>query len=75
MHSVRETDIMTEYADVFTGLGCLPGEYHMEIGDKVKPVQHQPRRVAVALKPGLQKKIDELKQKGVLAKVTTQLIG
>ena len=71
VHSVRETDIMTEYADVFTGLGCLPGEYHMEIDDTVKPVQHQPRRVAVALKPELQKKIDELERKGVLAKVTT----
>ena len=67
VHSVRETDIMTEYA----GLGCLPGEYHMEIDDTVKPVQHQPRRVAVALKPELQKKIDELERKGVLAKVTT----
>ena len=71
VHSVRETDIMTEYADVFTGLGYLPGEYHMEIDDTVKPVQHQPRRVAVALKPELQKKIDELERKGVLAKVTT----
>ena len=71
VHLVRETDIMTEYADVFTGLGCLPGEYHMEIDDTVKPVQHQPRRVAVALKPELQKKIDELERKGVLAKVTT----
>ena len=71
VHSVRETDIMTEYADVFTGLGCLPGEYHMEIDDAVKPVQHQPRRVAVALKPELQKKIDELEQKEALAKVTT----
>ena len=71
VHSVRETDIMTEYADVFAGLGCLPGEYHMEIDDTVKPVQHQPRRVAVALKPELQKKIDELERKAVLAKVTT----
>ena len=69
VHSVRETDIMTEYADVFTGLGCLPGEYHMEIDGTVKPVQHQPRRVAVALKPELQKKIDELERKGVRAKV------
>ena len=71
VQSVRETDIMTEYAYVFTALGCLPGEYHMEIDDTVKPVQHQPRRVAVALKPELQKKIDELERKGVLAKVTT----
>ena len=70
VHAVRKTDIMTEYADVFTGLECLTGEYHMEIDDTVKPFQHQPRRVAIALKPELQKKIDELKQKGVLAKVT-----
>lgn len=71
VYSVEQTDIVAEYPDVFTGLGCLPGEYHIEIDSSVKPVQHQPRKVAVALKPELHKKINELEQKGVLAKVTT----
>ena len=43
----------------------------MEIDDTLKPVQHQSCRVVVALKPELQKNIDELERKAVLAKVTT----
>ena len=55
---------------MFSGLGCLPGEYCIEIDKSIKPVQHQPRRVAVPLKSELKKKIEELEQKQVLAKVT-----
>lgn len=63
--------IENRYADVFTGLGALPGEYHMEIDTSIKPVQAQPRRVAVALKPELKKEIEALEKKQVIAKVTT----
>ena len=62
--------IVANYGDVFSGLGCLPGEYCIEIDKSIKPVQHQPRRVAVPLKSELKKKIEELEQKQVLAKVT-----
>ena len=62
--SVEQTDIMAKFSDVFTGPGCLPGNYHIEMDSSVKPVQHQPRKVAVALKPELQNKIKELEQKG-----------
>jgi hypothetical protein len=55
---------------VFTRLGCLPGEYCIEIDKNVKPVQRQPRRVAVPLKLELKKKIAELEQRKVIAKVT-----
>lgn len=42
--------IKTEYADVFTGDGCLEGEY--KIGNTVKPVQLAKRRVPLAtMKP------------------------
>ena len=49
----------------------MPGEYRVEVDKNVKPVQHQPRRVPVALKSELKKKIEQLEQKQVLAKVTT----
>lgn len=61
---------MANYGDVFSGLGCIPGEYYIEIDKSVKPVQHQPRRVAVSLKSELRKKIAELEQRQVMAKVT-----
>ncbi|XP_062619910.1 uncharacterized protein K02A2.6-like [Saccostrea cucullata] len=62
--------ILAEYKDVFTGLGCLPGEYHLEIDKSVTPLQHSPRRVAAPLKRALKDKIQELEKLGVIAKVT-----
>ena len=46
-------ELLKEYEDVFAGLGCLPGEYHIEVDPAIKPVQHGPRRVPVPLKSRL----------------------
>ena len=46
-------DIFTKYKDVFEGLGCLPGEYHLEVDPSCRPVKHTPRRVAIPLKLSL----------------------
>lgn len=76
VYSVKEDtpltmkDINEQFGDVFEGLGCLPGAYKLEVDPSVKPVQHLPRRVAVALKQEVNDKIDDLVNKGVLAKVT-----
>lgn len=43
-------DLLKDKDDVFSGLGCLPGEYHIEVDPSVQPVQHAPRRVPVPLK-------------------------
>lgn len=70
----RTNDIdaaITEYADVFTGLGCLPSEYNIEIDTTVAPVQNRPRKVAYALKDEFLKKIEALEAQGVIAKVET----
>jgi len=64
-------NVITKYADVFTGMGCLPGEYDIIIDKDVPPVQNRPRRVAYALKDDFQKKIIELEKQGVIAKVDT----
>lgn len=55
----KET-VLSKYADVFTGLGCLPGKYRIDIDPKAKPVQHSPRRVPVPLKAKLKEKIEDL---------------
>ena len=44
-----QLDLLTEYKDVFEGLGYLPGEYHIVTDEAVKPVIHPPRRVPVSL--------------------------
>ena len=59
--------IISEYSDVFDGgLGFLPGDYHIAIDDTVTPIQHHPRKVAVALKVDLKNKLQELEEKGVI---------
>ena len=63
-------DILTEYKDVFEGLGCLPGEYHLEVDPNITPVKHTPRRVAIPLKAELKVHIEELERMQVLKKVT-----
>ena len=59
---------LVTYDDVFEGLGCLLGEYHIEIDTKI-PVQHSPQRAPVALKEKLKQKLQELESKGIIAKV------
>ena len=42
--------ILHEYADVFKGVGTLPGgPYHIKLKDSYKPVQHPPRSVPLGL--------------------------
>ena len=45
--------ILKEYADVFDGIGCFEGEYHITLDSTVPPVVHSPRRVPVALREPL----------------------
>lgn len=41
MHDVqKETDILKDYEELFTGLGCLPGENHIQVDHTVTPVVH-----------------------------------
>ena len=62
-------DIIAEYKDIFQGLNCLPGEYHLEVDPNVTLVKHTPRRVAIPLKAELHKHIEELEKMQVLKKV------
>ena len=55
---------------MFEGLGCFKGEYHIQIDENVKPVQHAPRRIPVAIREELKQKIDKMVKDGILAKVT-----
>ena len=63
-------ELVKEYEDVFTGLGCLPGEYHIKVDTNIAPVQHVPRRVPVPLKAKLKTKIEEMEKQGIIVKET-----
>ena len=69
--SVEEAEdpLIMQYIDVFQGMGCLPGDYHIDIDPTVPPLQHLPQRVPLPLKDKLKAKIKELEHKGVIKQV------
>lgn len=58
--------IKAEYADVFTGDGCLEGEYKMEIDETVKLPK---RRFPVAMMKPLKDKLQDLQRRKIIAPV------
>ena len=63
-------DILSDYEDIFFGLGKLSGEYKIEIDQNVKPMQNHPRRVPLLLKTELKIKLEEMVNQGVIDCVT-----
>ena len=55
---------------MFKGLGCFKGEYHIHRDENVKPVQHAPWRIPVAIREELKLKTNKMVKDGILAKVT-----
>ena len=54
---------------MFSGVGRMGGEYHIELDDKVEPVIHPPCRVPYSLLEKLKLKLQELEEKDVIQKV------
>ena len=67
---LNQEQVLHEYHDVFSGLGKLPGTYHIDLDPNVKAVQENPRRVPIPVKDELKRKINELEAMSVIAKVT-----
>jgi hypothetical protein len=58
-----------EFGDVFDGLGCLPGEYKINIDKEVVPVKHACRKVPFPLRDKLKAQLDKMEQMQVITKV------
>jgi hypothetical protein len=50
-------EIISKYKDVLDGLGCLPGELHLEVDNAARPVQQLPRQMPIPLKERITKAI------------------
>ncbi|XP_038138952.1 uncharacterized protein K02A2.6-like [Cyprinodon tularosa] len=61
--------IKEEFGDVFTGDGCMEGEYKIEIDDRVPPVKLPKRRVPVAMMTPLQEELKDLERRQIIAPV------
>lgn len=66
---LTKDEILAESPDVFTGLGCMGGTYHIELDNTVEPVIHTPRRVPYSLLEKLKQKLQELEEKNDIQKV------
>ena len=59
--------ILHEYADVFRGVGTLPGgPYHIKLKDSYKPVQHPPRSVPLGMQSAYKAELDRLVKEGII---------
>ena len=67
--AVTDDTAISEFADVFEGLGCLPGTYEIELDSAVSPVKHAPRKVPVSMKSKLKEELDRLENLQVITPV------
>ena len=62
--------ILHEYADVFKGVGTLPGgPYYIKLKDSYKPIQHPPRLVPLGMQPAYKAELDRLVREGIITEV------
>jgi len=66
--NLTRDQILSHYKDVFEGLGHI-GHGTIITDPSVKPVQHAPRRVPVALRNRVKAKLDDMERKGIVEKV------
>lgn len=71
IHEVSvDDDILKQYEDMFTGLGCMPGYHCIQVDPSVKPVVHAPRKVPVALKERIIEELHRMEDTNVIARKT-----
>jgi len=67
---VTETEILTEYADLFDGIGLIDGDVHLEIDNTVQPVQMPLRRLPIGVRDKVAAELQRLEDSGIISPVT-----
>ena len=70
--NVSSQPVLSPFADVFQGVGCLPGEYSVQLDKEVRSVVHPPRRAPVAKKEAMKAELDKMVNNQIIAPVTEQ---
>jgi len=68
VESTVTSPLIDKYANVFTGLGAMPGEYSIAIDPSVRPVNQPPRKVPLHLKAKLRTELDRMEQQQIICK-------
>ena len=66
---INDHPLFHEFSDIFEGIGCLPGEYKIELQSNAHPVVHAPRKLPLVLKEQVKSKLEEMQKQGIIAKV------
>lgn len=67
-HIVNVQDFIETHKEVFTGLGCLPGELKLKLKENAIPVSNPARRVPYKLMDRLKVTLESLESKGIISK-------
>ena len=69
INAIESVSILNEFPEVFQGLGCLPGKYHISVDASVPPVVQPPRLVPHSKRVPLKKELDRMENVGIVEKV------
>jgi RNase H-like domain found in reverse transcriptase/Reverse transcriptase (RNA-dependent DNA polymerase)/Integrase zinc binding domain len=61
-------DIVSEYEDVFKGVGKLSHKHSIQLDKDAKPQVHSARKIPISLKAKLKDELDKMEQKGIIVK-------
>ena len=64
--AIENGSILDEFPEVFQGLECLPGKYHISIDPSVLPVVRPFRRVSHSKRDPLKKELDRIEDVGII---------
>lgn len=66
----QSDDLLSEFADVFEGIGEFPGKCKIHIDLAAVPVVYPPRKIPFTLRGRLKEELDRMERQGIIAKVT-----
>ena len=70
VENVDNSDIKTEYSDLFEGIGHLPGKHKIHVDPNVTPVVHPPRRIPISMRDKVKDELSRMEREGIIKKVT-----
>jgi len=65
-----KSNIMTEFPDVFQGIGTFAGTCHIQLKENAIPVVNPVRKVPIALRDKLKAELQSMESQGIISKVT-----
>ena len=62
IHRLTEEKIMSQYADLFSGLGKIKGKLHLDVDRSVVRVVMPPRRITITVEANFREELDRLER-------------